>query len=412
MKKKLRPIVLAGGSGNRLWPLSTKSNPKQFLPLINGSSPLDLTFTRLNNSNLFKKPIVVTSEKYLQKVNESAINLSIQLKSVILEPEPKNTYPAIVSAVSLALKSNPEELFIVIPSDHYFDEKEGFYKSCKVAIKTQEQKNLTLFGVKPQYPSSEFGYIRKKKRASSITVDSFIEKPSLKKAKVLYKDKNVFWNAGIFIFKGNWFIKMGKSINKTLVNNIQKSVDLGSHKGESFYLQKTAFSKVTSRSIDKAFVEKCSKINMVNLDAGWSDMGSWTTLSALHKDPLNSISLKAFQNQTKINKPWGFYQVLMENNSSKVKIITVLPKQKLSLQKHKYRSETWHIIQGKAKATRGPDKFTLELGDSIVIDKNQTHSVENLEQIPLEILEIQTGSYLGEDDIVRYEDRYGRIDLH
>ena len=113
---------------------------------------------------------------------------------------------------------------------------------------------------------------------------------------MLYEDKNVFWNAGIFIFEGNWFIKMGKSINRTLVNNIQKSVDLGSHKGESFYLQKTAFSKVTSRSIDKAFVEMCSKIYVVNLDAGWSDMGSWTTLSALHKDPLNSISLKTFQN--------------------------------------------------------------------------------------------------------------------
>jgi len=410
MRKKIRPIILAGGIGKRLLPLSTKTNPKQFLPIFKDLSLFDLTLQRVNN-NLFKKPLVVTSKDYLDKVLKSLERTGIRSRLVILEPESKNTLAAITSAVYLQLKNLENENFIVLPSDHYISSNKKFFEACENAFIELNQDNLVLFGVKPSYPSTEFGYIKCSKEIPK-KVEYFIEKPDLMKAKNLFKSDRTLWNSGIFLFKGKWYLRELKKLNRSFLEKIILSVEKGKQDGISFSLSKKAFKGIESLSFDKSFTERCKNISMLILEAGWSDLGSWFSLGSLESKKDSSYSL--FQNELnpKIERPWGYFKVLMETNLSKVKLIRVYPNQKLSLQKHKYRSETWYVIKGRAKVTRSKEKFTLELGDSISIGKNQIHSLENLSETPLEIIEIQAGSYLGEDDIIRIEDIYGRADLH
>ena len=199
MSKKLRPIILAGGVGKRLWPLSTESNPKQFIPFFKGLSLFDLTLQRINNG-LFKKPIVVTSEKYLKQTTKAFERTGLKPSLIVLEPKSKNTFSAIISAAILSYKDSEEEKFIAMPSDHYFSNNKNFYRACKRAFKGH-QETLCLLGISPEYASSEYGYIR-----YTPEKINFIEKPSVKKAKELLLHENVYWNSGIFIFERDWFI--------------------------------------------------------------------------------------------------------------------------------------------------------------------------------------------------------------
>ena len=403
MSKKFRPIILAGGIGKRLWPLSTESRPKQFIPIFKDFSLFDLTLQRINNV-LFKKPIIVTSKKYLKQVNDSFERTGLKPFLIVLEPESKNTFAPIIAAAVLNKGELSDEKFIVIPSDHYISNNNKFYKACNKNLKRNNQA-LSLFGVKPEYPSQEYGYISKQKDKIE-----FIEKPALEIAKRLFNQKNIFWNSGIFIFGKDWILNKSKEIDLININRINESIKKGKRLGNLFYLRRSSFAKVESVSFDKGFVEKCKDISMIPLDAGWTDLGSWVSLRAFEKNQLQSIYEDTIDK--KILRPWGFFQILLETSSTKLKLIKVMPKQKLSLQKHKFRSERWHVIKGRAKVERDNEKFTLELGDTIDIEKSQTHSLENVEDSPLEIVEIQTGEYLGEDDIVRLEDIYGRADLH
>ena len=319
MRKKIRPIILAGGIGKRLLPLSTKSNPKQFIPIFKDLSLFDLTLQRVNN-NLFKKPIVVTSKDYLNKVLESLERTGIESKIVILEPESKNTLAAITSAVYLQSKNTENENFIVLPSDHYVSINKKFLEACKNAFKGLNQDNLVLFGVKPRYPSTEFGYIKSSKEIPE-KVDYFIEKPDSIKAKNLFKSEQVLWNSGIFLFKGKWYLRELKNINSNFLKKIIFSVEKGKQDGISFSLSKKAFKEIESLSFDKSFTEKCRNISMLILDAGWSDLGSWFSLGSLESTRDSSYSL--FQNElnSKIERPWGYFKVLMETNLSKVKFV-------------------------------------------------------------------------------------------
>ncbi len=403
MSKKLRPIVLAGGIGKRLWPLSTESSPKQFIPIFKELSLFDLTLQRINNK-LFKKPIIVTSVRYLKQIQDSFKRTGLQPSLIVLEPESKNTFPPIIAASILSSKELKDEKFIVMPSDHYITNNQDFYKTCKKTLK-KNKENLFLFGVKPEYPSQEYGYISKLKDRIE-----FIEKPSIEIAKRLFKQRNIFWNSGIFIFTKDWILNKSKEIDSINFNRINEATKKVERLGNLFYLKDSYFTKIESISFDKGFVEKCNDISMLPLDAGWTDLGSWVSLRALEDNQLPSIYEDTLD--TKIERPWGFFQILLETSSTKLKLIKVMPKQKLSLQKHKFRSERWHVIKGRAKVVRDDEKFTLELGDTIDIEKSQTHSLENVEDHPLEIVEIQTGEYLGEDDIIRLEDIYGRVDLH
>ena len=403
MSKKFRPIVLAGGIGKRLWPLSTESHPKQFIPIFKDFSLFDLTLQRINNS-LFKKPIIVSSERYLKQIQDSFERTGINPSLIVLEPESKNTFAPIIASTILSNKEFNDEKFIAMPSDHYISSNQNFYQTCRKALKTNKE-TLVLFGVKPKYPSQEYGYISG--RRDKI---EFLEKPSLEIAKRLFKKRNIFWNAGIFIFEKDWILNKSKEVDSINFKRINEATKKGERLGNLFFLKDSNFTKIKSISFDKGFVEKCNDISMLPLDAGWSDLGSWVSLRAFEDNQYPSIYENSLD--TKIERPWGFFQILLETSSTKLKLIKVMPKQKLSLQKHKFRSARWHVIKGRAKVVRDDEKFTLELGDTIDIKKSQTHSLENVEDAPLEIVEIQSGEYLGEDDIIRLEDIYGRADLH
>ena len=411
--KKLRPILLAGGVGSRLWPLSTEDRPKQFIPIFQEFSLFDLTLQRLNKDKLFKKPLIVTSERYLEQVNESLLRTGIEAERIILEPEAKNTFPAITMAIILALQKDKSENFIVTPSDHYISINKNFHDCCLLARSNLDKEGLILMGISPKYPSKDYGYISTKPQETKIkSVQDFIEKPDLEKSKKLIKDPNVYWNSGIFIFNGSWYIDNLNKINNQALKEVSKVVKEGIAKANYFYPNSILFNKLRKLSFDKVFVEKNESSFMVELNAGWSDLGSWSALTALQRDPSSSMTLYSEGSYDRAEKPWGYFETLMETNTSKVKLLYVLPGERLSLQKHKHRSETWYVVHGAAKVTKDNERFTMETGDSVIIEKNQLHRLENLGDIPLQIIEVQTGSYFGEDDIIRVEDSYGRADLH
>ena len=407
MKKRIRPIILAGGVGRRLLPLSTKSNPKQFLPIFKDLSLFDLTLQRVNNS-LYKRPIIVTSTFYKKKVTESLERTGIRAKKVILEPESKNTLAAVCLATCFQSRNSQEESFIVLPSDHYFSNNKKFFQACERALNNLTN-NLVLFGIKPSHPSTEFGYI-KLSNDKSREVVSFIEKPDSIKAKKLFKSQEVYWNSGVSLFKGEWFTEEIKKINNSFFNKIAASLDQGKEDGLFYHVFSKIFEELEDLSFDSAFVEKCKKISMFRLDAGWSDLGSWFALGSFETNKDTFYSL--FRNKThhKLNRPWGYFQVLKETKKSKVKLILVDSNQQLNLQKNKFRSETWHVIKGKAKVTSSKEKFTLETGDSISLKSNIIYSIENFKKTPLEIIAIQTEYPYKEGKIVRIKDRYGVID--
>jgi mannose-1-phosphate guanylyltransferase len=411
--KKLRPILLAGGVGSRLWPLSTEDRPKQFIPIFKEFSLFDLTLQRLNKGQLFKKPIIVTSERYLEQVEESLLRTGIEAERIILEPEAKNTFPAVTMAIILALQKDKSENFIVTPSDHYISINKNFHDCCLLARSNLDKDGLILMGIAPKHPSKDYGYISTQPQETKIkSVQDFIEKPNLEESKKLIKDPNVYWNAGIFIFNGSWYINNLNKINSQALKGISKVVKEGINEANYFYPNSILFNKLRKLSFDKEFVEKNESSFMVELRAGWSDLGSWSALSALQRDPSSSMTLYSEGSYHRAEKPWGYFETLLETNTSKVKLLYVLPGERLSLQKHKQRSETWYVVHGVAKVTKDKEKFTMETGDSVIIEKNQLHRLENLGDIPLQIIEVQTGSYFGEDDIIRLEDSYGRADLH
>ena len=298
-----------------------------------------------------------------------------------------------------------------MPSDHFVSNQCQFISAIKNSLLGLNDRALFLFGIEAKKFSSEFGYIQLKSQ-DSLEVKTFIEKPSSSKIKYDLNGKNYFCNSGIFVFEGNWYVDQLNKIEKRFLDNISLAIDQGTRRKNLFYLNNSGYKNLKDISFDKGFTEKCKKVKMIKLEAGWSDMGSWAALRNTDLILDKNFGFKKSILKNKIERPWGFFKVLMEESNSKVKLIKVMPQQKLSLQKHKHRSETWHVIKGKAKVTRSSEKFTLEIGDSIEILKNQVHSMENIGDSPLEIIEIQVGEYLGEDDIVRIEDIYGRADLH
>lgn len=410
MNNKLRPIILAGGSGSRLWPLSTDEKPKQFIALFEEYSLFDLTLQRFNEKSLFKKPIIVTSDIYIDFVNDSLLLNKIEAETIILEPEAKNTCPAITMAVMLAFQDDASENFIVSPSDHYISSDNKFYDACDLSIRAIEGNELILMGIKPERPSIEYGYISTENSNLDFKkVLGFIEKPDLAKSETLISQSNVYWNAGIFIFNGFRFLNQLKKINNTMHSQLSDIVRSKPLNANQFSPESTLFREVQEISFDQAFVEKNPKTSMTILDAGWSDLGSWTAIGALKKDLKGIIPYFGKPHDKQI-RPWGFFQTLMENDLSKVKLLSVLPNEKLSLQKHQHRKENWHIISGIANVVREKEHFTLRSGDTIAIEKNQVHRLENIGSDSLEVIEIQTGSYFGEDDIIRIKDSYGRLD--
>ncbi len=411
--KRFRPIILAGGSGKRLWPLSTKERPKQFIPLFGDLSLFDLTLQRVNNRDLFKKPIIVTSEEYLNLVEESLSKTGLNVETVFLEPESKNTFSALVLPILAAIKKKEVERYMVMPSDHYIQFNKSFYETCTNVQNQFKSEALTLFGITPNSPSTEYGYISAIPSNNNLKrVKSFTEKPALEKAKLLVKQPDTLWNSGIFCFYGSWLSESVQAKNPDMFSLMLDLIPTEDLNQLYFYPDKEKFSKLDNISFDKAFVESNLQNFVAILDAGWTDLGSWHSLSNLQKNPDHGLTLYTEGNYPRTNKPWGYFEVLLETEFSKVKILSIDSNQMLSMQMHEHRSETWYITQGIATVTLENQILELHPGESIVIHKKEKHRVQNFGDEVLEIIEIQTGTYFGEDDIIRFEDIYGRKDFH
>ena len=271
---KFRPIILAGGSGKRLWPLSTDERPKQFISLFGDLSLFDLTLQRVNNRDIFNKPIVVTSEKYIEFVEDSLSKTGLEVKTIFLEPESKNTFAALALPIMASIKRKEFERFMVMPSDHYIPYNKSFYEACSNVENQFKKEALTLFGVKPNSPSIEYGYISMIPSNGNLKkVKSFIEKPVLEKAKLLVKQPDTLWNSGIFCFEGEWLSKLIKITHPELHSIMTDLISREKLEDLYFYPNKEKFSELEDISFDKAFVESNENNYVANLDAGWTDLG-------------------------------------------------------------------------------------------------------------------------------------------
>jgi len=461
-------IILAGGAGQRLWPLSRKNHPKQFLEIDQTSTMLQFTFNRLNSLNIDSSFVVCGEEhRFLVSDQLGAIKNTSQ---IILEPTSKNTAPAIALAAFEKLQEDP--LLLVLSADHLIKDEKIFSESIKKAINFGLNNKIVIFGVDTSKAHTGYGYIKKGKQIDNgFYVESFEEKPSYDLAKKYHADKNYFWNSGIFLFKASKYIEELKKHSPEIYKYVKKSHKLKNIDNNFIRVDKENFTKCPSDSIDYAIIENTDDVIMVNMNCGWSDIGSWSSLwevsdkdknknvkrgdvithntfnsfirsdddlvvtvgvdnlsivktkdALLVADKKESENIKRiFQDLQNKNRqeviyhsetfrPWGKYNVLEEKDTFKVKKITVNSGAKLSLQKHKFRSEHWVVVSGKATVTKDDKTFLLSENESVYIPVGTMHSLENKEKVLLEIIEVQTGSYLGEDDIERFEDIYGRVE--
>ena len=453
-------VILAGGSGSRLWPLSRELYPKQLLTLNADKSLLQATFERLNNFIPAQNIISVTNSKHHSNIKMQLSKLS-EDTVILAEPISKNTAPAIALSIKYIVENyNEDEIILVVPSDLQINDVEKFTQTIKSSEHFANEGFIVTFGIKPNYPETGYGYIC----AENEKVVSFVEKPNRQTAEKYIQDGNYFWNSGIFMFKASTIIKEFKKYCPE-IDSVIKNIDF-SEKSISF----TEFDKMPNISIDYAVMEKSSNIVMVELKSDWKDLGSWKSIyeispkdennnvfvgHVLDKDSKNSLvysssklvatigledtvivetedailackkdktdevkqvyeTLKQQHDGTQkvhktVYRPWGFYTVIAEGKGFQTKIIHVNPGQKLSVQSHNYRSEHWVVLSGMAKVVlEGKDRI-LSPGHSIDIAVKAIHSLQNPFEEDLEIIEIQKGDILSEDDIVRYEDMYGRV---
>jgi mannose-1-phosphate guanylyltransferase/mannose-6-phosphate isomerase len=467
----MKTIILAGGAGTRLWPKSRKFWPKFLLKFAGDKhSLLQDTFLRLTNIVKKEDIYIVTNKehKWLVKENIQDLGINFQESNLITEPEMMNTLPAIAVSAKYCLKNYGDEVLGIFPSDHYVKEEKIFCKIIKQVSKLAQEGYIIIFGIKATRPETGYGYIEVDKKLEFVRnnldifrVKKFIEKPDIKKAKKLFLKKNVFWNSGMFMFKSSVILEEIKKFEPEIFSYINTwNGDL--NKLGSIYKN---FKNI---SIDKGVIEKTDKLVCVPLNIFWDDVGSWLALDRIYKKDINnniligdSVDLESKnitvygtnrliataglkdliivdtedallvvsknytekvknlveqKNNSEIVKyhktttrPWGFYTVLEHKNGYKVKLIKVLPKKRLSLQKHQYRDEEWFVVYGIAKVVQGKKEVYLKTGEAIKILKNVAHRLENpSSKTDLEIIEISHGKYLGEDDIIRLEDDFKR----
>ena len=398
---KIRPVILCGGAGTRLWEDKKHHQPKQFID-FGGWNLMEKTLERIKNP-IFDYPIISTNNKYLSQVRKSLKNSKIKKFKIVLEPAKKNTAPAILS--SALIKDIPlKQSLMYFAADHLIEKTSIFNRSIKNNIKNLDDKNIFIFGIKPTNPSSEYGYFLTKKIKNINKVSKFIEKPNILKAKLVIKKKG-YWNSGMFFLRKDSIINNFKKYQPKTYKSCLLSVNKSKYKNNTYYLNKSAFIKSVEKSFDYAILEKSKNINAIKLDIPWSDLGSWKEISKI----FNKNKSKYFKKKNVFYRPWGSYTNLFRGKNFLVKELNVKSKGILSLQKHHHRSEHWLITQGKPLITLNKKKISKSVNQSIYIPKGAIHRIENPFKINVKILEIQKGSILKETDIVRYQDIYGRV---
>ena len=398
---KIRPVILCGGAGTRLWPNKENHSAKQFID-FGGWNLFEKALIRCKGP-LFDYPIISTNIKYLKQIKKFLRKHKINKYRIVLEPSKKNTGPAILSTAlidDIVLK----QPMMIFTADHLIEKLNIFNKAIKKNIKNLNDKNIFVFGIKPKNPSSEYGYFLTKKKGKINKVTKFIEKPTLPKAKKIIKNKG-FWNSGMFYLRKDSIINNFKKYRPSMYKNCLKSVENAKKINKVYYLNKKWFSKATTKSFDYAILEKTRDINAIKLDIPWSDLGSWREISKI----FNRDKAKYFNKKNVFYKPWGRYVNLFNGKRFLVKELYIKSKSSISLQKHHHRSEHWLITQGKPIITINKVKFNKKVSDSAFIPQGAVHRIENPHKVPVKILEIQTGAILKETDIVRYQDIYGRV---
>jgi mannose-1-phosphate guanylyltransferase/mannose-6-phosphate isomerase len=398
---KIRPVILCGGAGTRLWPKSKKNIAKQFIN-FGGWSLLEKTLERTKGPT-FDYPIISTNNNYLKLVKNYLTNFKVKKYKIVLEPSKKNTAPAILA--SALIKDIPDKQpLMFFAADHLIEKKNIFNKSINMNKKNLTDQNIFIFGIKPSSPSSEYGYFITKKIKGNINqVKKFIEKPIESKAKEVIK-KNGYWNSGMFFLRKDSIINNFKKYEPSIYRNCLNAVLKAKLKSNTYYLNKTSFKKNKAKSFDYAILEKTKKINAIKLDIPWSDLGSWKEILKM----FDKNKKKYFKKKNVHYRPWGKYVNLFEGKGFLIKELYIKSKGSLSLQKHYHRSENWLVIQGKPKVTVGKDTSIKKINQTIIIPKGAIHRIQNPFKKPVRIIEAQIGSILKETDIVRYEDVYGR----
>ena len=399
---KIRPVILCGGAGTRLWPQSKNNTAKQFID-FGGWSLLEKTLDRVKGK-IFDYPIISTNLKYLKQVKSYLKKFKVKKYKIIVEPAKKNTAPAILT--SALIKDIPsKQPLMFLPADHLIEKVSLFNKAINKNKSNLNNQNIFIFGIKPTEPSSEYGYFLTKKIKANINkVTKFIEKPKKNKAKQIIKKKG-YWNSGMFFIRKDSLINNFKKYQPNIYKNCLKSVSKAKLKNNTYHLNKASFLKVVEKSFDYAILEKAKEINAIKLDIPWSDLGSWREISKIYRKNKS----KYFKKKNVYYRPWGRYVNLFKGQNFLVKELTVNSRSSISLQKHHHRSEHWMITQGKPKITINRKKFFKKENDSVFIPTGSIHRIENLYKKPVKIIEVQTGPILKETDIVRFQDVYGRI---
>ena len=398
---KIRPVILCGGAGTRLWPNSKNHQAKQFIDFGNWTL-LGKTLDRVKSST-FDAPIISTNLKYLKEVKKHLKKHKISRYKIVLEPAKRNTAPAILA--SALIKDIPnEQPLMFFAADHLIEKISNFNTAINKNKTNLTDQNIFIFGIKPTSPSSEYGYFLTKKVKGNINkVTKFIEKPKETKARQVIK-QNGYWNSGMFFLRKDSIINNFKKYQPTIYKNCLNAVSKAKLKDNTYYLNKASFEKATAKSFDYAILEKTKQINAIKLDIPWSDLGSWKEILKMYDKNKN----KYYKKKNVYYRPWGRYVNLFEGKGFLIKELFVKPNGILSLQKHHHRSEHWFVTQGTPKITLNKDRFSRKKNDHIFIPLEAIHRIENIGTKPVKIIEAQVGSILKESDIVRFQDVYGR----
>ncbi|MBI3899070.1 MAG: mannose-1-phosphate guanylyltransferase/mannose-6-phosphate isomerase [Gammaproteobacteria bacterium] len=463
----IHPVVLSGGSGTRLWPLSREYFPKQLLSLAGDQTLLQQTVLRVDGmSSAVAEPLLVCNEEHRFLVAEQVRALGKTPAEIILEPIGRNTAPAATLAALSLLKRDPQALMLLMPADHVIGNTEAFREAIGHGAQLAESGLLVTFGVVPTAPETGYGYIR---RGRQNRVAQFVEKPDEATARKYLASGDYLWNSGIFLMRADVWLREIEQRRPDILNACRAAYDQGKRDADFFRVDRQVFTDCPSDSIDYAVMEKTEHAAVVPLDAGWSDIGAWSALwQVSEQDGDGNVTqgdvmthstrnalviaqhrlvatvgledvivietadavLVAHKSQSQnvrdivdrlkrekrtehlvhrcVSRPWGSYEGIDDGARFQVKRLVVKPRASLSLQMHYHRAEHWVVVKGTARVTRGDESFVLTENQSTYIPLGTRHRLENPGNIPLEIIEVQSGSYLGEDDIVRFEDAYNR----
>ncbi|NRR31598.1 mannose-1-phosphate guanylyltransferase/mannose-6-phosphate isomerase [Oxalobacteraceae bacterium] len=469
---KIYPVILSGGAGTRLWPLSRAVLPKQLLPLVSELTMLQETVSRLSGKADLQAPLIVCGNEHRFLVAEQLREIKVKPLGILLEPEGRNTAPAVACAANYLLAKDPDAVMLVLPADHVIEDAPAFLAAIERAAALVAKGALATFGIVPTGPETGYGYIQSGKAADAeqcFAVDRFVEKPDLATAQGFVAAGNYFWNSGMFLFQAKRYIEELSQFQPAIASASEAAVRLGYSDLDFCRLDEASFLASPSDSIDYAVMEHTRQAIVVPASIGWSDVGSWSALwdvqktgadgnatrgdvyldnvsgslvraesrivavvgvkdlvvvetadavLVAHKDQVQRVKqivehLKAEErtehlHHTKVYRPWGCYEGIDIGERFQVKRITVNPGGKLSLQMHHHRAEHWIVVSGTARVTCGDSVTLLTENESTYIPIGMNHRLENPGKLPLHLIEVQSGSYLGEDDIVRFEDVYSR----